>query len=291
MAKAPWTRDEVELTVADYFAMLEAELSGEPYSKAAHNRRLQVATGRGRGSIEFKHQNISAVLVNFRQPFIPGYLPLQNYQSLLEQAVLEWLAAHPRYFERLADGPIVRPQVQQDFRERVSLDDIVEPPPERFVVVDDASEGEPARFYKIDFVRRDAENRRLGTFGEEFVFEFERRRLHDEARRPDLAKRVEWIARTRGDGAGYDIASFNGDSTPRLIEVKTTGLGKHFPFNVTLNEVKVSEREPNAYHLYRVFDYGRNPHLYQLAGPLSRTCDLEPTQFRARAKAHSAERQ
>ena len=47
--------------------MLEAELRREAYSKAKHNRRLQLVIGRSRGSIEFKHQNISAVLINFRQ--------------------------------------------------------------------------------------------------------------------------------------------------------------------------------------------------------------------------------
>ena len=46
--------------------------------------------------------------------------------------------------------------------------------------------------------------------------EFEQRRLHDEERRPDPTTRVEWIAGTRGDGAGYDIASFNPDASPRL---------------------------------------------------------------------------
>ncbi len=41
--------------------MLEAELEGESDSKVEHNRRLQGVTGRTKGSIEFKHQNISAV--------------------------------------------------------------------------------------------------------------------------------------------------------------------------------------------------------------------------------------
>src|SRR4051812_42143386 len=60
----PWSREEVDLIVADYFSMLRAELAGEPYSKADHNRALQpLLGGRSKSSIEFKHQNISAVLV------------------------------------------------------------------------------------------------------------------------------------------------------------------------------------------------------------------------------------
>ena len=59
-----WSANEVALIVADYFLMLKAELSGEPYSKAQHNRELRpLLNGRSKSSVEFKHQNISAVLV------------------------------------------------------------------------------------------------------------------------------------------------------------------------------------------------------------------------------------
>lgn len=278
-----WTRDEVEVIVADYFAMLKAELSGELYSKAEHNRGLQRRIGRNKGSIEFKHQNISAVLVNFHQPFIPGYLPRQNYQKLLEQVVLEWLSTEPRFFQRLADGPVLTPIGRPAIEPGLRVTSLIEKPPEGVVEVDPEEAVErSATFHQTDFVRRDAENRLLGRLGEEWVVEFEQRRLHDEERQPDLAKRVEWIADTRGDGAGYDIASFNSNASPRLIEVKTTGLGKQFPFMVTANEVRVSEREPEGYHLYRVFEFAKAPRLYVLRGSLSERCRLEATQYRAR---------
>lgn len=277
-----WSRDEVEAIVGDYFAMLQAELSGKVYSKADHNRRLQRRIARNKGSIEFKHQNISAVLVNFRQPFIIGYLPRQNYQRLLEQVVLEWLSTEPKFFQRLADGPVLMPRARPPIETGIRVTSLIEKPPDGVVEVEPVEAVErTARFYRTDFVRRDAENRQLGRLGEEWVVEFEQRRLHDEERRPDLARRVEWIADTRGDGAGYDIASFSADASPRLIEVKTTGLGKQFPFMVTANEVHVSEREPAGYHLYRVFEFARAPRLYVLNGSLSERCRLRPTQYRA----------
>jgi hypothetical protein len=62
----------------------------------------------------------------------------------------------------------------------------------------------------------------------------------------------------------------------------------HFPFMVTSNEVRVSEREAEAFSLYRVFDFAAKPRLYQLPGPLSESCDLESTQYRARAKRRSS---
>ena len=44
------------------------------------------------------------------------------------------------------------------------------------------------------------------------------------------------VALTCGDGLGFDILSFDEvDDSEQLLEVKTTGLGKHFPFYVTEN--------------------------------------------------------
>jgi hypothetical protein len=48
---------------------------------------------------------------------------------------------------------------------------------------------------RIDFARKDAENRTLGRLGEEFAIEVERRRLL-QLGRDVLAARVEWVAVT-----------------------------------------------------------------------------------------------
>ena len=48
-----WSREEVEATVADYFAMLEAELAGTRYDKTEHRRQLlPMLDARSEGSIE-----------------------------------------------------------------------------------------------------------------------------------------------------------------------------------------------------------------------------------------------
>lgn len=57
-----WTDREVDLVVAAYFQMLEQEIIGEHYVKSHKNAELQNLTGRSRGSIERKLQNVSAVL-------------------------------------------------------------------------------------------------------------------------------------------------------------------------------------------------------------------------------------
>ena len=93
---------------------------------------------------------------------------------------------------------------------------------------------------------------------------------------------MEWVSETCGDGVGFDILSFDdADDGHRFIEVKTTGLGKYFPFLVTENELRCSEDLTDRFQLYRVFDFSRRPMVYVLTGALSKTCQLDPVQYRA----------
>ena len=117
--------------------------------------------------------------------------------------------------------------------------------------------------------------------GEEFVYDLERHRLKDVGRE-DLASKVEWVAQTIGDGLGFDILSFDeADDSERMLEVKATVLGKFFPFYVTANEVRCSDDIPDKFHLFRVFNMGREPQIYILHGSLKILCQLEPILFRA----------
>lgn len=274
---ADWSLLEVEAVVADYFAMLEMELRGETFNKADRNRQLRrVLNGRSNGSVEFKHQNISAVLVNHNLPYVAGYKPRQNYQALLERVVLERFEAERdlpgRILESKAFTPSETPPV--DFTNLASLE---ETPPERRPL----SQRTGGRVTKIDFVERDARNARLGRLGEEWVLEYERQRLYD-AGQPVLSKQVRHVSVELGDGLGYDIRSFRRSGEPLLIEVKTTGLGKSFPFYVSRNEVECSKREAQSFELYRVFEFSRAPRMFRLKGDLEKACVLEPTAYRAR---------
>jgi hypothetical protein len=87
-----WSREEVEATVADYFHMLTLALAGQQYNKTGHRRALMKKLDeRTEGSVELKHQNISAVLNELGYPYIPGYKPLGNYQSLLFDVIADRL--------------------------------------------------------------------------------------------------------------------------------------------------------------------------------------------------------
>jgi hypothetical protein len=82
-----WQDDELDVIVADYFDMLEADLSGQPYVKSRHSQALMTRIGRTHRSVEFKHQNISAVLDELGMPWIPGYIPKRNYQNAIFDAI------------------------------------------------------------------------------------------------------------------------------------------------------------------------------------------------------------
>lgn len=94
--RSEWSREEVELIVADYLQMLTLELTGQNYNKTEHRRKLQqLLNGRSEGSIEFKHCNISAVMIELEFPYISGYQPRFNYQVLLVDAVMAQIKAKP----------------------------------------------------------------------------------------------------------------------------------------------------------------------------------------------------
>lgn len=277
-----WADKEVAALVVDYFSMLEKELLGDSYSKSEHRKSLSPRLeGRSTGSIEFKHQNVSSVLVELSLPYIEGYKPRGNYQESLAVAVEDFLEQSPGLLERLAAAPKINPtqHIQPAVRDWQS---VVELPPDKIIAP--TSAGKPwltRRKRKIDFAERDSMNRHLGRLGEQFVVDFERHRLNS-AGRDDLAQRVLWASREIGDGLGFDVLSFNEhDDSELMLEVKATGLGKFFPFYVTSNEVRCSEDLPAQFRLYRVFDFTKAPRLYMLKGSLRACCNLDPVLFRA----------
>lgn len=89
------------------------------------------------------------------------------------------------------------------------------------------------------YVERDFRNRALGRAGEEFVIDLERRRLAA-GDRGDLARKVRWVAMEDGDGAGFDVLSFDLGGKERLIEVKTTNGAAQTPFFLTRHEMVVA---------------------------------------------------
>ena len=276
-----WSREEVEATVADYLAMLSAELAGVPYNKTVHRRELvKVLHNRSEQAIEFKHANISAILIDLGFPYIAGYKPRSNYQQLLYDVVSDRLAENPRLLNVAAadaDLPIVVPEVDD-------ILSVVTSPPTRSEPARTAQQSQVRRRpFSTNYLEREARNRSLGSAGEEFVLNFERARLLT-AGREALAGRIEHTARVRGDGEGFDILSFEESGKERLIEVKTTKYGRETPFFVSSNELAVSDSRADEYHLYRLFGFRLAPRLFTLAGALGSTCRLSASSYLATAR-------
>ena len=99
MSADDWSDQENDAVVATYFAMLDEDLAGRRYNKAAHNRNLRQTVNRTSGSIEFKNCNISAALIGFGLPYIKGYQPRFNFQMSLAEAIARWLARNPAFEE------------------------------------------------------------------------------------------------------------------------------------------------------------------------------------------------
>jgi hypothetical protein len=275
-----WDEAEVRATVEDYLDMLDMELRGQPCNKADHRRQLlQLLRSRTGSAVERKHMNISAVLRDAGLPFIEGYKPLGNYQGLLTHVVHERLSVARSLLGEVERISNEAPRQQQPWREADPSLEVPRPDP----VVREKAPGymvSPPATGRINYAERDAANRKLGESGERFIFEVEKRRLI-RAGRDDLVKKVCWISRDVGDGAGYDIRSFDPSGAELLVEVKTTNLHRRFPFIVTRNEVKVSEQAHEQYRLYRLFKFARDPHFFVLPGALSESCSLEARSYTA----------
>lgn len=265
----PWRDDELDAIVADYFTMLGAELSGQPYVKSRHCKALMAQIGRTHRSVEFKHQNISAVLDELGMPWIPGYIPKRNYQGAIFDAIDRYLSKHRDLMERV---PSVLPDKATD-------EVFVSPPVLR--ADQPALPGELTRLVqKFDPMERDHRNRALGKAGEAFVVHLERRRL-ETAERLDLARQVRWVAEEVGDGAGFDVLSFDLSGQQRLVEVKTTNGAARTPFYLTRNERDLAVERPMEWRIYRVHLFATKPRIFTVAPPLENTLRLMPETWRA----------
>ena len=134
-----------------------------------------------------------------------------------------------------------------------------------------------------DYSLRDARNRDLGLKGEELVLEIEKDRLK-ELGLYELSQRVVHTSVVEGDGAGYDIRSFNEDGSSRFIEVKTTRGCATTDFYMSMNEIRFADNHPESYCLYRLYNFDNNNNCADYFihnGPLTGSdFNLKPTNFR-----------
>ena len=134
---------------------------------------------------------------------------------------------------------------------------------------------------KIDFIKQAKSQKKLGYAGELIVLKYEKDFL-ERAGKSNLMKKVKHVSDEEGDGAGYDILSFDLDGNEKYIEVKTTKFNSDTPFYLTDNELEFSKKEASNYYLYRVYDFDiqeNQAKLYILHGDLTNILSLKPQNY------------
>lgn len=285
MSGTPWSAAERAGAVALYLRMLSMHIRGEvPRQRELFGAFSAEYPARNVNSIKNKIYNVSACFAALELPYLENLTPRFNFQRDLLDDVQAAAAKNFELLDELARLPSRR--IGASLVE--SGHDLVVPPPsltadaERFMG--------RARLQRapIDFVAREQANVALGLAGEEWVVSYERRRLVG-AGRADLAERVRHVSVLDGDGAGFDVRSFDPCSErERLIEVKTTRSGILTPFYLTRNELEVSRSAAEQYSLYRVHSFGLRTRVYWLEGALDSSCDLAAHSYRAMPRARSA---
>ena len=189
-------------------SMLKCQLRSEEFIKTEHNKMLREKLhGRSASAVEYKHQNISAILTELGYPYVIGYQPnYANYQRLLKEMVTEYVDGDKELEQAMTKAARRTPAEQPEVG---ILSDLQVAPPVRRPKRQprrrsDQSKGRPG----TDYGAKERANRVLGKQGEKWVLSLERRKLL-EAGCLDLAEQIEWVSDKRGDGEGYDILSYD----------------------------------------------------------------------------------
>ena len=132
---------------------------------------------------------------------------------------------------------------------------------------------------KYDYIKEHIRNTNIGERGEKLVFEMEKKKLKEAVKDGKIAsmeKLLKWVS-IEDDIAGYDILSYDVDAKkPIYIEVKTTTSSKLTPFYMSESELDFSEKNSSQYHLYRVYNFGKDvANYFELIGDISKSAEVQ----------------
>lgn len=85
---ASWSEAELDAAVDTYIEMIKLETARLPYSKLSFYRRLAEKLGRSEKSIEYRMQNISAVLDEMNETWITGLKPAGNVGTRVKAQIV-----------------------------------------------------------------------------------------------------------------------------------------------------------------------------------------------------------
>jgi hypothetical protein len=129
----------------------------------------------------------------------------------------------------------------------------------------------------IDYDSQNKSVKEIGDAGEEIVMKFERQNLFSKGL-IDLANKVRKLK----DGEGYDIVSYNEDSSIKYIEVKTTTGIATRPFMMSDNEWEFLSNNFKNYTLYRLYNFDREfntANFFKISGEHLKDCFKRSKQY------------
>jgi len=123
-----WSEAEIQAAVDAYLSMLSREQNGQAINKAHENRVLRegALAGRTKGSVEFRMQNISTVLVELGRNRIEGYKPAKNVGANVAKSIREALSAPgpvtPEDFAPTADEATLEQRAAKLERQQIKVE-------------------------------------------------------------------------------------------------------------------------------------------------------------------------
>lgn len=111
------------------------------------------------------------------------------------------------------------------------------------------------KFYarKVEFDKLNAERKEIGDKGELLVHNDQKNKVKTFA--PELVRKIRHVSKKDGDGAGFDILSFDDKGSINYIEVKTTKGKKETPFYMSLNEYDFYQLHKSNFVIARVYNF------------------------------------
>jgi len=229
-----------------------------------------------------------------RQYAYLGKLKYLNHDRERERPVhfkwqlLDWMLPEPRrveldltFTEAVANAPGIIAPIRPLPTQHQDLSEVPAPPR---AIRSGVSTPQFRGRQNIDYSAQDARDRALGISGEIAVLAQEKKRLL-ELNLAELANNVAHVSQTEGDGAGYDIRSFNADGTVRYIEVKATRGGISTPFYMSIKEIQLAALHADQYFLFRIFEFdpaAGSGKVFQILGDIGKHLQLDPINFRVR---------
>lgn len=107
----------------------------------------------------------------------------------------------------------------------------------------------------VDYIEEEKKRKEIGDLGEQFIYDQECEKVKQY--KLPKSKQVEWVARDKGDGLGYDILSYDEKGNEMYIEVKTTLGEENTSFFISANELEKSKLNAEKYYLYRVYEFDK----------------------------------